>query len=338
MSSASSYGHYATLEVENTATTQEIIASYRRLALIHHPDKNPDDQEAATEVFQKIQLAYETLKNPEKRFQYDARISFITSASSESQGQSTGDDGNLDEHNFPPGFGNVYFFMRREGGSPVFYYTTQPQPTHEHTESSWHESEESEEFEEFDQEEVLEQLRRRAAKAYQERVAREREEARIKKAEAAAAAKQASEEAKAQEKEAKRMAEKTKQEERWATMNAQTKEEKLETCLHSEFCAKTQLRQKFKCGACHVKRGITAFECPHCDIFICQQCVVDFGKKRVAAEQNPIQEPEPVVDPEPEVKVGGHDKKSTKTNSKGGRGRPHKANGQGRKRGKGKGQ
>ncbi|OTA70454.1 hypothetical protein K449DRAFT_427985 [Hypoxylon sp. EC38] len=59
-----------------------------------------------------------------------------------------------------------------------------------------------------------------------------------------AAAKQACEDAKAQEKEAKPIAEKSKQEERWVIMNAQTKEEKLKACLHSEFCAKAQHRLK----------------------------------------------------------------------------------------------
>ena len=46
---------YEALEVSKTATTQEIRDSYRRLALVHHPDKNPGDAEA-TERFQRVRI------------------------------------------------------------------------------------------------------------------------------------------------------------------------------------------------------------------------------------------------------------------------------------------
>jgi curved DNA-binding protein CbpA len=44
---------YQALELETTATAEEIKASYRRLALKHHPDKNPND-ETATARFQQV--------------------------------------------------------------------------------------------------------------------------------------------------------------------------------------------------------------------------------------------------------------------------------------------
>jgi molecular chaperone DnaJ len=58
--------HYKTLGVGKNATPDEIKKAYRKLAAIHHPDKGGD-----TAQFQKVQQAYETLGDPEKRKQYD---------------------------------------------------------------------------------------------------------------------------------------------------------------------------------------------------------------------------------------------------------------------------
>ncbi len=58
--------HYQTLGVAKTATPDEIKKAYRKLASQHHPDKGGD-----TAMFQKIQIAYDTLSDPEKRKQYD---------------------------------------------------------------------------------------------------------------------------------------------------------------------------------------------------------------------------------------------------------------------------
>lgn len=58
--------HYQTLGVARNATPDDIKKAYRRLAGIHHPDKGGDTAE-----FQKIQQAYETLSDPEKKQQYD---------------------------------------------------------------------------------------------------------------------------------------------------------------------------------------------------------------------------------------------------------------------------
>jgi curved DNA-binding protein CbpA len=62
---------YACLELDETASEEDIKRQYRALALKYHPDKNPDDAEAATRRFQKISHAYSILGDPKKRRDYD---------------------------------------------------------------------------------------------------------------------------------------------------------------------------------------------------------------------------------------------------------------------------
>lgn len=61
---------YEILGCEKTATFNEIKIAYRRRALELHPDRNPDDP-YATQKFQQLGEAYEILKDPAKREQYD---------------------------------------------------------------------------------------------------------------------------------------------------------------------------------------------------------------------------------------------------------------------------
>mmetsp|Transcript_156403 Transcript_156403/g.284528 ORF Transcript_156403/g.284528 Transcript_156403/m.284528 type:complete len:191 (+) Transcript_156403:155-727(+) len=62
---------YQVLGVERSATESEIGKAYKKLALKHHPDKNPDNKEKAEENFKKITEAYEVLNDAEKRKTYD---------------------------------------------------------------------------------------------------------------------------------------------------------------------------------------------------------------------------------------------------------------------------
>lgn len=58
--------YYQTLGVAKTATSDEIKKAYRKLASQHHPDRGGD-----TAKFQSIQVAYDTLSDPQKRSAYD---------------------------------------------------------------------------------------------------------------------------------------------------------------------------------------------------------------------------------------------------------------------------
>ncbi|KIK69487.1 hypothetical protein GYMLUDRAFT_35551 [Collybiopsis luxurians FD-317 M1] len=63
-------GYYDLLGVPVTASTEDIKKAYRRLAIKHHPDKNPDDPQAE-ERFKAIAIAYQTLSDPELRAKYN---------------------------------------------------------------------------------------------------------------------------------------------------------------------------------------------------------------------------------------------------------------------------
>ena len=61
---------YKILGVEKDASEAEIKKAYRKLAIVHHPDKNPDDDKAEAR-FKDLGEAYETLSDSEKRARYD---------------------------------------------------------------------------------------------------------------------------------------------------------------------------------------------------------------------------------------------------------------------------
>lgn len=63
--------YYKILGLEKDASDQEIKKAYRKLAIVHHPDKNPGD-EAAAERFKDVGEAYECLSDSQKRDRYDS--------------------------------------------------------------------------------------------------------------------------------------------------------------------------------------------------------------------------------------------------------------------------
>src|SRR3974390_2090179 len=62
--------YYTTLGVNRDASEEEVKKAYRKLAMKHHPDRNPDDK-ASEEKFKEAKEAYEVLTDSRKRAAYD---------------------------------------------------------------------------------------------------------------------------------------------------------------------------------------------------------------------------------------------------------------------------
>lgn len=62
--------YYKILGVERSASADDIRKSYRKLAMQHHPDRNPGNKQAE-EKFKEINEAYQALSDPQKRARYD---------------------------------------------------------------------------------------------------------------------------------------------------------------------------------------------------------------------------------------------------------------------------
>ena len=62
--------YYDVLGLQRGASDSDLKAAYRKLAMKHHPDRNPGDQHCELR-FKEVNEAYEVLKDPDKRAAYD---------------------------------------------------------------------------------------------------------------------------------------------------------------------------------------------------------------------------------------------------------------------------
>jgi molecular chaperone DnaJ len=112
--------YYKVLDVPKTATEAEIKKAYRRLAMKHHPDRNPNDKEAE-DLFKEAKEACEVLTDPQKRAIYDQHGHAGLEASARGGGRGGGGSADAFSDIFGDVFGDIFGAARRGGGrSQVF--------------------------------------------------------------------------------------------------------------------------------------------------------------------------------------------------------------------------
>ncbi len=75
--------HYRILGIGRNATSGDIKSAYRKLVLVHHPDKSPSKQSA--EIFLKATEAYEVLGDSDRRKHYDGSLDYQKRHAGQSQ-------------------------------------------------------------------------------------------------------------------------------------------------------------------------------------------------------------------------------------------------------------
>lgn len=100
--------YYEILGVAKGASEDEIKKSYRRLAMKHHPDRNPNDKTAEAK-FKEAKEAYEVLSDSKKRSAYDQfGHAGINAQAQGGFGGGAGGFGGFDFSNFGDAFGDVF--------------------------------------------------------------------------------------------------------------------------------------------------------------------------------------------------------------------------------------
>ena len=105
--------YYEVLGVGRNAAAEDLKKAYRKLAMQHHPDRNPGDK-SAEEKFKEVSEAYEVLTDPSKRRLYDQFGHAAMAGAAAGAGAGPG---------FASGFGGIdpfEIFERAFGGEGIF--------------------------------------------------------------------------------------------------------------------------------------------------------------------------------------------------------------------------
>jgi molecular chaperone DnaJ len=104
--------YYEILGVQRTVTDVELKAAYRKLAMQHHPDRNPGDNECEHK-FKELSEAYDVLKDGDKRAAYDR---FGHAAFEQGNGGGAHGFGSDFAHTFSDIFDDLFGMGGRRGG------------------------------------------------------------------------------------------------------------------------------------------------------------------------------------------------------------------------------
>jgi molecular chaperone DnaJ len=115
--------YYDVLGVSQDASDDEIQSAYRKQAMKHHPDRNPDDPEAEKK-FKQAAEAYEVLGDAEQRQRYDrfGHAGVNNGAAGGRGGRGRGQAGFRNVEDIFDAFGDIFGQQRggRGGGGSVF--------------------------------------------------------------------------------------------------------------------------------------------------------------------------------------------------------------------------